>query len=134
MQLVYGGYGHHPSGKQYVYWAGDNYRTNQNVLAPVTNRNGKTYNTMFTIQRTSNINSPMAQRESERLEGLGINIKTIGGREIMTLPGAQDYSSARQWRGASDIEYEANVRERLMSYKSPTQISMARNQMTSYLG
>ena len=134
MQLVYGGYGHHPSGKQYVYWAGDNYRTNQNVLAPVTNRNGKTYNTMFTIQRTSNINSPMAQRESERLEGLGINIKTIGGREIMSLPGAQDYSSARQWREASNQNYDLAVRERLMSYKSPTQISMARNQMTSYLG
>ena len=52
MRLYYGGYGHHPSGKQYVYWGGNNLRTGQNVVAPVTNKwSGKTYNTMFTIMR-----------------------------------------------------------------------------------
>ena len=65
-RLVYGSYGHNPSGKQYVYWGSDNLRTGQSVLAPVTNF-GKTYNTMFTIQRTSSETSPMAQREANRL-------------------------------------------------------------------
>lgn len=37
MRLYYGGNGHHPSGKQYVYWGNDNLRTGQNVVAPVTN-------------------------------------------------------------------------------------------------
>lgn len=146
MRLVYGGYGHNPTGKQYVYWAGDNYRTGQNVLAPVTNKDGKTYNTMFTIMRTSGEDSPMAERESKRLEGLGINIKTIGGREIMSLPGAKDYSSATQWRIASQKGYaqdrstratygeERAERIGAYTYTSPTQRSMARNQLTSYLG
>ena len=47
-RLYYGQYGHTPSGKQYVYYGGDNYRTGDNVVAPVTNKkSGKTYNTML---------------------------------------------------------------------------------------
>lgn len=103
-KLAYGGFGHHPSGKQYVYWVGDSYRTGQNVVAPVTDwRTGKTYRTMFTIMRTTNEDSKMAQGEEQRLAGRGINIKAIDGRDVMSLPGAAEYPSAAAWKRSADI-------------------------------
>ena len=103
-KLAYGGYGHNPSGRQYVYWVGDSYRTGQNVVAPVTDwRTGKTYRTMFTISRTTDENSKMAQGEEQRLAGMGINIKAIDGRDVMSLPGAKDYPSAAAWRRSADM-------------------------------
>lgn len=103
-KLAYGGYGHNPSGKQYVYWVGDSYRTGQNVVAPVTDwRTGKTYRTMFTIMRTTNEDSKMAQGEEQRLVGRGINIKAIDGRDVMSLPGAAEYPSAAAWKRSADI-------------------------------
>lgn len=103
-KLAYGGFGHHPSGKQYVYWVGDSYRTGQNVVAPVTDwRTGKTYRTMFTIMRTTNEDSKMAQGEEQRLAGRGINIKAVDGRDVMSLPGAAEYPSAAAWKRSADI-------------------------------
>ena len=103
-KLAYGGFGHNPSGKQYVYWVGDSYRTGQNVVAPVTNwKTGKTYRTMFTIMRTTNEDSKMAQGEEQRLAGQGINIKAIDGRDVMSLPGAAEYPSAAAWKRSADI-------------------------------
>lgn len=103
-KLAYGSYGHNPSGRQYVYWVGDSYRTGQNVVAPVTNwRTGKTYRTMFTIQRTTNEDSKMAQGEEARLAGMGINIKAVDGRDVMSLPGAKEYPSAAAWKRSADV-------------------------------
>ena len=63
-KLLYGSYGHHPSGKQYVYYGDDEHRVGQQVVAPVTNKwTNKTYNTMFTIQRTSKVDSKSSQNE-----------------------------------------------------------------------
>ena len=118
MKLYYGGYGHHPSGKQYVYWGDDNYRTGQNVNVPVTNwKTGKTYNTMFTIQRTSG--STMGEQEAERLENSDINIKTINGTNVMTLPGAYDFSSKSAWKEYSDEQYAQEIQRRLGAFTPP---------------
>lgn len=105
MRLYYGTYGHRIHGKLYVYWGPDNLRTQQNVVAPVTNKwSGKTYNTMFTIARTQSVKN--AQNEVNRLENEGIFIKTITGTEsVMSLPGAKPYSSANEWRRASWEKY-----------------------------
>lgn len=106
-KLAWGGYGHNPNpnSKQYVYWVGDSYRTGQNVVAPVTDwRTGKTYRTMFTIKRTTDENSKMAQSEENALNSMGINIKAVDGRDVMSLPGAREYPSAAAWRRSADIE------------------------------
>ncbi|MGN0961872.1 MAG: hypothetical protein ACI4PF_06730 [Christensenellales bacterium] len=122
MRLYYGGYGHNPSGKQYVYWGGDNYRTGQNVVAPVTNKfTGKTYNTMFTIMRTSGADSQMAQNEAQRLSQIGIGIKSIEGRDMRTLPGSIPYQDRKgnvnksAWQKASKDSYLERVNTRIMS-------------------
>lgn len=128
-KLYYGQYGHHPGGKQYVYYGGDNYRTGDSVVAPVTNKNGKTYNTMFTIQRTTKVDSPMAESEIGRLESRGINIKSIGGRNVMDLPGATDWNSARQWREWADLVHEEEVKNRLMAYNTQADTTEARNRL-----
>lgn len=118
-KLLYGGYGHHPSGKQYVYWGSDTNRTGQQVNVPVTNwRTGKTYNTMFTIQRTSG--STMGENEAERLNNKGINIKTINGTNVMTLPGAQDWSSKREWAEWSNLVREESIQNRLAQFNKTT--------------
>ena len=114
-RLLYGGYGHHPHGKQYVYWGSDNNRTGQNVNVPVTNwRTGKTYNTMFTIQRTSG--STMGENEADRLKNKGIYIKSINGTDVMTLPGAQEWSSKKEWAEWSDLVHEENIKNRLAQF------------------
>ena len=129
-RLYYGQYGHTPSGKQYVYYGGDNYRTGDSVVAPVTNhKSGKTYNTMFTIQRTTKVDSPMAESEIGRLESRGINIKSIGGRNVMDLPGATDWISARQWKQWADLVYEEEVTNRLMAYNTQADTTEARNRL-----
>lgn len=131
-RLYYGGYGHHPSGKQYVYWGGDNYRTGQNVNVPVTHwKSGKTYNTMFTIQRTSG--GEMAIEESRRVMfDLGKGIKTINGTDVMTLPGASEWGSKRQWKEWSDLVYEDQVEARTRLVGGGNESSQyARNQLLS---
>lgn len=113
-RLLYGNYGHHGRGKQYVYWGGDNYRTGQNVVAPVTDPvTGKTYRTMFTIRRTSA--GEMGEKEAERLEARGIAVKDIDGRNVMSLPGAKDFSSAAQWKRESDERYNRLLSDRMSS-------------------
>lgn len=114
MRLYYGGYGHNPSGKQYVYWGRDNMSVGQHVVAPVTNAfSHKTYNTMFTIQRTSGADREMSQNEAQRLSQSGIGIKSIQGTDVMTLPGASDYNSAQGWTRASNQRYKDAVNARL---------------------
>ena len=114
-KLLFGGYGHHPSGKQYVYWGDDTNRTGQNLNVPVTNpRTGKTYNTMFTVQRTSA--STMGQNEAERLANKGIAIKTINGTNVMTLPGAQEWSSKKEWKEWSNLLYQESIENRLKAF------------------
>lgn len=106
MRLYYGTYGHHLSGKLYVYWGDDNLRTGEQVVAPVTNkRSGRTYNTMFTIARAQNENNKNAQREVDRLTGQGIFIKTIGGRDLLSLPGGADFETKIDWRRDSEKRY-----------------------------
>lgn len=131
MRLYYGGYGHHPSGKQYVYWGDDNYRTGQNVNVPVTNwKSGKTYNTMFTIMRTSG--SSMGEQEAQRLTNSGIDIKSINGTNVMTLPGAMDFSSKGEWKKYSDEEYASELQARLQRYVPPQQdTTEAQERLTS---
>lgn len=128
MKLVYGGYGHYPSGYQYVYWASDSTRIGQNLNVPVTNKkSGKTYNTMFTVVRTSGKDSSWvdketglnkAETEAMRLQGEGINIKTVNGTDVMTLPGAKSWESKREWAEWSSLVREEKINERLSRFKN----------------
>lgn len=112
-KLLYGSYGHHPSGKQYVYYGDDSHRVGQNVVAPVTNH-GKTYNTMFTIQRTSKVDSKQSENEIERLDKSGIFIKTITpGLNLSRLPGSKPFERKSEWKKYSDYVYHKNIKERL---------------------
>lgn len=112
-KLLYGSYGHNPSGKQYVYYGDDSHRVGQNVVAPVTNH-GKTYNTMFTIQRTSKVDSKQSENEIERLDNRGIFIKTItSGLNLSTLPGSKPFNRKSEWKKYSDYVYHKNIKERL---------------------
>lgn len=112
MRLYYGTYGHRLSGKLYVYWGDDNLRTGQQVVAPVTNKkSGKTYFTMFTIARAQNEKN--AQGEIERLENKGIFIKTISGRDTLSLPGGTMFDSKAGWKRDSERRYENTKRQRL---------------------
>lgn len=118
MKLVYGGYGHHPSGKQYVYWGSDNLRTGQNTVAPVTNKKtGRTYNTMFTIMRTSK--TAMGDNEAQRLSQSGIGIKSIKGLDVLNdLPTGQIVrdlgGTKKDWQEMSDVDYQQKTRARLL--------------------
>lgn len=104
MRLYYGTYGHHLSGKLYVYWGGDNLRTGQQVLAPVTNKqSGKTYNTMFTISRAQS--GENTQGEIARLTSGGITIKALGGRDLLSLPGGKNFESKAAWERESEERY-----------------------------
>ena len=128
MKVVYGGYGHHPSGKQYVYVGEDTLRTGQQVNVPVTNKwSGRTYNTMFTIQRTSA--STMGENEINRLEGMGINLKAVNGTDVLTLPGAEGFSSKAEWKRYSQAEYEQEIMRRLGEFTQPTDLSGARQRL-----
>lgn len=123
-RLYFGSYGHNPSGKQYVYWGGDNYRTGQNVNVPVTHwKSGKLFNTMFTIQRTSG--SEMGLNEASRLETMGIDVKAINGTDVMDLPGATPFENKTQWKQYSQQEYENEVNMRLGGFITPTDTAEA---------
>jgi len=125
-KLYYGGYGHHPSGKQYVYWGDDNYRIGENVNVPVTNkRTGKTYNTMFTIQNTRD---KTADAEAMAIEGQGINIKTINGSNVMTLPSAYNFSSKADWSRTSDEEFAEKL-TRLAAYNEINDTTQAQERL-----
>lgn len=131
MRMYYGGYGHNPSGKQYVYWGNNNYRTGQSVVAPVTNKKlNKTYNTLFTIMRTTNGDGKMADGESQRLSQKGIGIKQIKGINTLedlptgrliasiekgqTKDGKMIYGNKKDWKEMSDTAYAQKTRARLM--------------------
>lgn len=104
MRLYYGTYGHHLSGKLYVYLGGDNFRTGQQVVAPVTNKwSGKTYNTMFTIARTQSMKN--GEGEIERLSSQGIALKSLGGTDVLTLPGGQEFGTKKAWKAESEERY-----------------------------
>lgn len=105
MKLYYGTYGHHLSGKLYVYWGDDNLRSGQQVVAPVTSKSGKDYNTMFTIARA--FNEKNAEGEVERLTDRGIFIKTISGRDTLSLPGAKEgnFKTKKAWKADSEERY-----------------------------
>lgn len=106
MRLYYGTYGHHLSGKLYVYWGDDNYRTGQQVIAPVTNKfSGKTYNTMFTIGKSGAATSKATIKEITRLGEAGINIKTLGSRDLLSLPGGKNFETKKQWKADSERRY-----------------------------
>ena len=104
MRLYYGTYGHHLSGKLYVYWGDDNLRTGEQVVAPVTNKkSGKTYNTMFTIARAQSEKN--AEGEVSRLNQDGIFIKTISGRGLLALPGGKGFDTKIEWKSDSEKRY-----------------------------
>jgi hypothetical protein len=129
MRLYYGGYGHNPSptGKQYAYWGGDNYKSGQNVVAPVTNwKSGKTYNTMFTIQNTYDPNSIPGKYQLEQLGG--IQLKSLGGKDVMSLPGASQYATKSQWTRASHQQ----ARARLAAVNIQTNNTQAIQRLSSY--
>lgn len=127
MRLLYGGYGHNPdtTGKLYAYWGGDNYKAGQNVVAPVTN-NGKTYNTMFTILNTYDPNSTLGQYQQQQLSG--IDLKTVGSKDVMQLPGASQYSTKSQWTRASHQQ----ARNRLASVNTSADTTNARTRLSRY--
>lgn len=138
MRLYLGGYGHHPSGKMYAYWGSNDYRTGQNVVAPVTNKwSHKTYNTMFTIMRTSASDGQIASSEAERLAQRGIGIKFIHGSNVFEqdnngiplLPGSLNYTSKADWQRQSDEKYQQAIRERLMSRSSFTNNSATKRRL-----
>ena len=102
-KLYSGGYGHNPSGKLYTYWGGDNYRTGQNVNVPVTNKKtGKTYNTMFTIYKTTGAQTDEGTRKAFDLESQGIDIKWINGTDVTSLPSYDQYGSKTEWARQSE--------------------------------
>lgn len=104
MRLYYGTYGHRLSGKLYAYWGDDNLRTGQQVVAPVTHAiSGKNYQTMFTIARAQS--GANTQGEEARLTEGGIFIKTIDGRDTLSLPGGAAFSSKAEWKRDSDRRY-----------------------------
>ena len=114
-KLLYGSYGHHPSGKQYVYYGDDNHRAGESVVAPVTNKwTNRTYNTMFTIQRTSKLDTPYSLDQVEKLNGRGINIKTITpGLNLSTLPGSKPFDRKSEWKKYSDYVYHRRKKQQL---------------------
>ena len=118
-KLLYGSYGHHPSGKQYIYYGDDNHRAGESVVAPVTNKwTNRTYNTMFTIQRTSKLDTPYSLDQVEKLNGRGINIKTITpGLNLSTLPGSKPFNRKSEWKKYSDYVYHKNIKSRLTGKK-----------------
>ena len=132
MKLYYGGYGHHPSGKQYVYYGSDDLRTGQNVVAPVTHyKSGKNYNTMFTIQRTGGfqrnsrdvLQRTMAENEVIRSQNKNINIKTLNENEnLSTLAGSKPFNRKQEWKQYSDYVYKEKIKARLTG-KQPTILS-----------
>ncbi len=125
MKLLMGGYGHNPdpSGKQYAYWGEGN--VGQNVVAPVT-RYGKTYNTMFTIQATYDTDKRLGDYVLKN-QLKGINIKDIGSKDVMTLPGAVEYSTKSQWTRASHQRYRAE--QRLLNMAKPVDTTQATQQL-----
>lgn len=128
MKLLFGGYGHNPShtGKMYAYWGGDNYNVGQNVVAPVEHwQSGKLYNTMFTIQSTYSSDSIPGRYELDKLQG--IDLKTIGSKDVMQLPGASQYDSKAQWTIASKRE----ARNRLSARAVPTDTTQASQRLLS---
>ena len=131
MRLYLGGYGHHPSGKMYEYWGNDNFRTGQNVVAPVTNkRTGKTYNTMFTIMRTSGADGEIAQNEAQRLSQNGVGIKFIQGTDVLNnLTSGSKYSGKAEWARDSQARYDEDISARLMSRSQPINTQKAEQRL-----
>lgn len=141
MRLYYGGYGHNPSGKQYVYYGGDNFRTGQHVVAPVRHPiSKKLYNTMFTIQRTGALGHKKndllqrtdAQKEVDNLEASGVEMKSLGGRDTLSLPTGQRFENKASWERASNMIRQESIAQRLASYSKANDISEAKNRLRNY--
>ena len=71
----------------------------------------------------------MAESEIGRLENKGINIKSIGGRNVMDLPGARDWRSASQWKQWADLVNEEEITNRLLAYNTQPNITEATNRL-----
>ena len=133
MRLYTVGYGHNPSGRVYTYIGGNNFRTGQNVVVPVTQsrtykrkgitytrKNQITYNTLGTIMRTMSVDATIGMKEADRLSQSGIGLKIIKGRDILNdLPTGRlirDLGGTKQdWKDMSDVEYMQKTRARLMN-------------------
>lgn len=132
-KLYYGGYGHHPSGKQYVYLGDDKYRVGQNVVVPVRQwQSGKLYNTMFTIQRSASVEKESAINEMQRLTTGGTSIKFIEDSNVMTLPGASDWKSAKEWKEWSNLVYEEKIANRLRESSNKVTTQLTNRQLEEY--
>lgn len=131
MRLYLGGYGHHPSGKMYAYWGNNNYRTGQQVVAPVTNKwSHRTYNTMFTIMRTSGGDGEVAQNEAQRLSQKGIGLKYIQGTDVLgDLPSGERFKSKSEWSRQSEEKYQERLSARLFSHNSNVDTSQAKQRL-----
>lgn len=131
MRLYLGGYGHHPSGKMYSYWGNNNYRTGQQVVAPVTNKwSNKTYNTMFTIMRTSGGDGQVAENEAQRLSQKGIGIKYIQGTNVLgDLPSGERFKSKADWARQSEEKYQERLSARLFSRNPNIDTSQAEQRL-----
>ena len=88
---------------------------------------------MFTIQRTSDVNSKMSINEMQRLTNEGTAIKFIENSNVMSLPGARDWKSAKQWKEWSNLVYEEEIKNRLKKYsnKKPD-FSMSNTELAYY--
>ena len=84
---------------------------------------------MFTIQRTSG--GEMGQNEAERLENQGIGIKTIGGRDVLSLPSGSQYTSKSQWATESRERFLNEARTRLSARAVPTDTTQASQRLLS---
>ncbi len=138
MRLYLGSYGHHPSGKTYSYWGSDNYRTGQNVVAPVTHwKTGRTYNTMFTIMRTSGADGKVAENEAQRLSQSGIRLKFIQGTDVFAkdengdplLRNSTKYGSKAEWARDSNARYDAELSARLLGGRTQTDNTQAKQRL-----
>ena len=131
MRQYRGGFGHNPSGKLYTYLGENGLRIGQHVVAPVEKeRNDGTsivYNTMFTIMKTNDEQSQYAVAEEERLNDLGIRLKTIIGTNVIAdLPGGQRFlndprlktlqAMKSAWTRESNVTYREDIIARLKEF------------------
>lgn len=116
-KLYSGGYGHNPkTDKMYTYWGGDTYKVGQNVNVPVTNKHtGKTYNTMFTIYKTTGAQTDEGVQKAFDLESQGIDIKWINGSDVSTLPSYDQYGSKAAWERSSYERWAEPQRQQWLS-------------------
>lgn len=112
-------YGHSGSGKLYDYETDKQYRAGDVVVVPVTHwKSKKEYNTLATVELTSNADSSKGQQKLGALDNKGIEPKNTSMRleiakrsglnvdsdrqvNITTLPGYQTRQSNESWGGST---------------------------------